>query len=684
MTFDTFVIVDWSGGNDRGAKPKADAIWACIAGQEPLYFRNRNLVEIWLANLFKTELAAGRRVLAGFDFPFGYPEGFAKSLTGSNDPLALWAWFAERVVDGPDGNNRFDIAAGINADLEGVGPFWGNGLARDITHLPRKGTERTNQSFAEKRAVETLAKGSFSCWQLSGSGAVGSQTIMGLPVLDRLREKFDGKIAVWPFEPLTRPIAFVEIWPSLFAGKAPESEIKDAHQVRVTANHFASLGTEQLADLLAVDAKQEGWILGVKQPPRKSPPPLRNDCFAMPQGAYWTPVDVALAHLKAQLIGVTDEKSHPIRKTAGRILAQDITAPRAHPPTPNSAVDGYGFNGGKTAGEHALTLLDGRAAAGQPYDGNVPSGYALRILTGAALPDGVDTVVLQEDVVVDGGKLLFNGPLKQGANARAAGEDMKAGQIILAAGRKLTSADLATAVACGVGTVNIRKKLKVGILSTGDELAQAGKPARADQIYDANRPMLCAVVRKWGHKVVDLGCAPDDQNALRGILDAAAARCDVIITSGGASAGDEDHMSALLSGSGSFALWRIAMKPGRPLALGLWNNTPVFGLPGNPVAAFVCALIFARPALDILAGAAWSVPQGYFVPAGLHKSKKAGRREFIRARLEGGKAIAFASEGSGRVSGLSWSTGLVEFSDDAEKISEGDPVRFIPYASFGL
>ena len=261
---------------------------------------------------------------------------------------------------------------------------------------------------------------------------------------------------------------------------------------------------------------------------------------------------------------------------------------------------------------------------------------------------------------------------------------MQSGQQIFDAGHRLGPADLATLTASGIANVAVRRKLRVGILSTGDELADAHEPTRNDQIFDANRPMLRATVQAWGHKAIDLGRAPDNRETLASILDQAAKTCDVILASGGASAGDEDHMSALLAGSGSFALWRIAMKPGRPLALGMWQNTPVFGLPGNPVAAFVCALVFARPALSVLAGQGWVEPQGYPLPAGFAKSKKAGRREYIRARVENGVVCAFASEGSGRVSGLSWAQGLVAFSDDAETIAQGDTVNFIPYASFGL
>jgi molybdopterin molybdotransferase len=224
--------------------------------------------------------------------------------------------------------------------------------------------------------------------------------------------------------------------------------------------------------------------------------------------------------------------------------------------------------------------------------------------------------------------------------------------------------------------------LRVGILSTGDELRDPGSAIAEGQIFDANRPMLAALVRQWGHKAVDLGRAPDDRNILRGILDQGAATCDVILTSGGASAGDEDHMSALLAGTGSLALWRVAMKPGRPLAMGVWGGRPVLGLPGNPVAAMVCALVFAHPALAVMAGGKWPEPQGFTLPAAFAKTKKAGRREYLRARIKDGRAEVFASEGSGRVSGLAWADGLVMLPDAAMTISPGDPVTYIPFDSF--
>lgn len=416
-----------------------------------------------------------------------------------------------------------------------------------------------------------------------------------------------------------------------------------------------------------------------------SPPPLKDDCFALPAGAHWTPVDEALASLKTRLHAVTGHEQAQLGEALDRVLAEDVIARRSNPPLPNSAVDGYGMRHRDTrAGPQTLPLIAGRAAAGQPFRGALPEGHAIRILTGAAIPEAVDTVILQEDVATDGTRISFHGPLKPGANIRRAGEDFSRGSPILPAGRRVTAADLALLAACGVSQVTLRKRLRVAVLSTGDELAEPGAPARPDQIYDANRPMLMAMCRRFGFAPIDLGRAPDQRAALAELLDHAAAVADVILTSGGASAGDEDHLAALLNQTGAMSLWRIAIKPGRPLALGLWQGTPIFGLPGNPVAAMVCTLVFARPTMGLLAGQGWQEPQRLLLPAGFAKTKKAGRREYLRARLRDGRVEIFRSEGSGLISGLSWAEGLVELPDTAAEIAAGDPVTFIPYAGFGL
>lgn len=414
------------------------------------------------------------------------------------------------------------------------------------------------------------------------------------------------------------------------------------------------------------------------------PPPLRDDCFALPAGVHWTPVEDALAMLRDRLTPITAVETTKIAHAMGRVLAASVFAPRANPPLPNTAVDGYGFAGGRPDGTHVLFLLKKRAAAGPMLDLEVPEGHAVRILTGAALPVGVDTVVLQEDVTTQAGQVAFNGPIKVGANTRRAGEDVHADEIILKVGRRVTAADMAIMAATGVREVSVRKPLRVAVISTGDELVEGGQSAKQDQIYDANRPMLMAMITSMGHESVDMGRCADDRAALGEVLDNAAAQADVILTSGGASSGDEDHVSALLTEAGAMQLWRIAIKPGRPLALGMWSNTPVFGLPGNPVAAMVCTLIFARPAMGQLAGAGWSDPVGFVVPAGFSKSKKAGRREYLRARMRDGRVEAFGSEGSGRISGLSWADGLVELSEGEQQINDGDLVRYIPFGSLDL
>lgn len=691
MNCDAVLMLDWSGGNDRGASPKKDAIWACVAtdgqAQDPVYLRNRQVAEDWIVETLTALRADRKTVLVGIDLCFAYPNGFATQLIGSEDTLALWDWFEARVTDSPKANNRFDLAGEINAQFPGIGPFWFNGLGRDIPDLPRKGTARHGHALPEKRAADMAIPGSFSPWQLAGAGAVGGQVIMGLPVLARLRRRFADDLAVWPFEAPDKPIVLAETYFSLLPDlvTADPHPIKDASQVSIYARAFSAMAPAQLAKLMDIDATPEGWVLGAGEADalraalQLEPPPLKNDCFAMPQGAHWTPVDEALAHLRSHLHAVTQTEDTRLHTAAGRILAKDVTAQRTHPPAPNAAVDGYGFAGPAIEGLNQLPLVAGRAAAGAPYRHTVPPGHAIRILTGANLPKGVDTVVLQEDVTVSADTLRFHGPLKQGANARKAGEDMAQGQTILHAGRQITPCDIGMLAAAGVGSVKTHAPLRVGILSTGDELVAPGNPANDGQIYDANRPMLSALVAGWGYKVIDLGCAPDDRDQIHQILHDAATRCDVILTSGGASTGDEDHMSALLQGTGSFALWRIAMKPGRPLAMGLWDGKPVFGLPGNPVAAMVCALIFAQPALRVMAGGMWQAPAQFQTPAGFTKTKKAGRREYLRARITDGVAEIFASEGSGRVSGLSWATGLVELGDDAQTIEPGDLVPFIPF-----
>jgi molybdenum cofactor guanylyltransferase len=274
--FDTVIMVDWAGGKDRGPTPKADAIWTCAGTQDalepPLYHRNRQVVMAWLADRLAAEAGAGRHVLVGFDFPFGYPAGFAGALTGAPDPLRLWDWFAVHLMDGPDGSNRYDLADRVNAGFPGVGPFWFNGSGQDLPHLPKQGRARDGHGMAEKRLAEDLAKGAFSCWQMGGAGSVGSQAMTGIAALARLRAAMPGLCRVWPFEEEEAPVTLVEIWPSLAGKLVAETrqtdEIKDAAQVRLMTDAVLRLEergalSRLLASVPEVARVEEGWIFGL-------------------------------------------------------------------------------------------------------------------------------------------------------------------------------------------------------------------------------------------------------------------------------------------------------------------------------------------------------------------------------------------------------------------------------------
>ncbi len=713
MSFDRILVVDWSAASSPSpAKPSADAIWIATAEVgtgtvTTAYHRTRDAAETTLKAAITAALNAGERLLIGFDFPFGYPAGFAAQICGARDPLALWDWLTSHIEDAADNtNNRFRLAAEINAGLPGIGPFWGRPRNLKLPDLPEKGTARHGHPFAERRAVEALVTSAQPVWKLYTTGSVGSQSLLGLPVLSRLRRTYPAQIAAWPFEPWAEaPVVLAEVYPSLLAQQVKaaitDGAIKDEVQVRLLSTALARLARdEMLAPLFAPDAPdkvlaEEGWILGAGHEAALAaalrapliPPRLRDDCFAMPQGVTWVPVDDALDRLQSALRPITGTETLPLAQADARVLAAPAMARRSNPPRANAAVDGYGFAHAATgAGVQRLPLIDGRAAAGQPHAGAVPHGQAIRILTGAILPEGVDTVVLEEDCATDGGTVAFDGPVKPNANTRRAGEDVAEGAQALPAGHRLRAPDLALLSALGVAEVSAYRPLRVGVLSTGDEIVgNPASPAAPHQIYDANRPMLLALAKAWGYVPVDLGHAPDRPARIAAKLGQGARKADVILTSGGASAGDEDHVSKLLSERGTLFSWRIAVKPGRPLALAMWEGTPVFGLPGNPVAAMVCALIFARPAFSLMAGAGWAQPLAFTVPAAFSKTKKAGRREYLRARLNAeGAADVFASEGSGRISGLSWATGLVELPDGALTVTPGTPVRFLPYEGFGV
>ena len=414
------------------------------------------------------------------------------------------------------------------------------------------------------------------------------------------------------------------------------------------------------------------------------PPPARDDSIALPRGVEWMPVDQALGLLKKRIVVTTSVERCELANSCGRFLAEDIIAPNNSPPYTNSAVDGFGICAQEFDKQaiFSLPLHKERVAAGRPLNSRVLKEEAVRILTGAQLPDGVDTVILEEDVSLKGQNIVFRGPIKKGSNTRVEGEDVKKAQLILETGRKLRPCDLALLASVGVRMVAVRKKLRVGILSSGDELCSTSEKFTQGKIFDANKPMLISQMEEWGYDPIDFGRALDIEEDVIERLDQASKICDVLLTTGGASAGDQDYLSATLKRNDCLEIWRLAVKPGRPMAMGFWNSLPIFVLPGNPVAALVCTLIFACPALRVIAGGRWESPKGFSMPAAFAKSKKPGRREFLRGRIKEGRVEAFGSEGSGRVSGLSWAEGLIELGEDCEGVSFEELVRFIPFTSF--
>lgn len=265
--FDSFAIVDWNAGNDTGPRPKKDAIWvgAVLGGiaQEPVYLRNRPLAFEYLCKLIDAEMQASRKLMIGFDFPFAYPSGFAQAIACVSNK-EVWRYFRDHLQDTPSGNNRFELAGKMNARFNGDGPFWFNGLKTEIPGLPRKKPKGATHGQKEKRRVERYTKGTFTCWQMGGAGAVGGQVMTGMAVLSKLCAQFDQQIAVWPFEELDAPVTLVEVWPSLIdaAVRAENDAIKDRAQVRLLAIAFARLRPEQLQAMLDIETDAEGWILG--------------------------------------------------------------------------------------------------------------------------------------------------------------------------------------------------------------------------------------------------------------------------------------------------------------------------------------------------------------------------------------------------------------------------------------
>ena len=411
---------------------------------------------------------------------------------------------------------------------------------------------------------------------------------------------------------------------------------------------------------------------------------LSDDCFA--QGGPLMRVDEARALLAGQVVAVTGRESVALTEALGRILVEDVVSPVDIPPAPNSAVDGFAVYHADLDPEAETRLpVAGRITAGQQHLPDAPRGGAVRIFTGARMPEGPDTVMMQEDCTVEGDTVVIRPGIKQGANARKAGEDVTRGSTVLQAGQRLRPQDVGQAAAVGRRDLLVSARLRVALFSTGDELREPGADLGPGAIYDSNRYTIHALLTGLGCAVDDLGILPDRLDAVQAALAAAEGRHDLIVTSGGVSVGDEDHVKTAVEALGKLHLWRLAVKPGRPIALGQVGPVPFVGLPGNPVAVVVTFLTVVRPLILRLMGGRDTPPHTFRVRAGFDHKKKKDRREWVRARLVDDASGAltaekFPREGAGILSSLVEADGLVELPEDLTRLEAGAMVDFLPFS----
>ena len=412
---------------------------------------------------------------------------------------------------------------------------------------------------------------------------------------------------------------------------------------------------------------------------------LSDDCFAF--GGPMMAVDEAVGLIAARVTRIEEVETVALAEADGRILAHDIAAPLPLPPFTNSAVDGYAVASRDLpkAEAEAFPVL-GRVQAGASPGDVIKARHAVRIFTGAPMPAGADTVFMQEDVRLEGGKVVLPAGLKPGANVRHAGEDIPLGHAALRAGQRLRPQDVALVAAFGLTRIDVRRRIRVAVFSTGNELVSPGEARAAPQLFDSNRFMLMAMLRRLGCEVGDLGIFSDEPNALASALKRVAGQHDLLLTTGGVSTGEEDHVKAAVESAGKLVLWRMAIKPGRPVAMGIIGGTPFIGLPGNPVASFVTFVHVVRPTILALSGARQEKLTPMPVRAAFSYKKKISRREYVRVSLREGadgvlEAIKFPREGAGLLSSLSDTDGLAELGEDVTQVSPGETIGFLSYAS---
>jgi molybdopterin molybdotransferase len=416
---------------------------------------------------------------------------------------------------------------------------------------------------------------------------------------------------------------------------------------------------------------------------------LTDDCFAF--SGPLLPLEDMERLIGERVAPVAETERVRLRGARGRVTAADLKAPVDLPPFDNSAVDGYAVrHADLRADADSKLAIAGRLTAGASADIALKPGQAVRIFTGAAMPAGADTVFMQEDVTVEGDQVIVPKGLQLGANRRLAGEDVPAGQVALPAGTVLEPQHIALAAALGIADIEVRRRLKVAIFSTGDEVVEPGAPRGGAAIYDANRYLLSELLERLGAVVTDLGILPDDAQALARALQAAAAGHDLVVTSGGVSTGEADHVRSAVERIGSLVFWRVAIKPGRPVAMGVIRGTQgsaaFVGLPGNPVAVFVTFVRVVKPLLRRLAGAR---PQSLVplpVRAAFAYRKKKDRREYVRVALRRAadgelEAVKHPQDGASILTSLTETDGLLEFPEDVTSIEPGARVGFLSYAA---
>lgn len=384
-----------------------------------------------------------------------------------------------------------------------------------------------------------------------------------------------------------------------------------------------------------------------------------------------------------QLLGMANEQRLadseilPLDEARGRVLASDLVASLDLPPWPNSAMDGYALN---LADLHRQPLkVSQKVYAGLAPDALLP-GTCARIFTGAPLPPGATCVEMQENVeVLEDGRVRFLQPLKAGQNIRAQGQENRVGDILLRAGKRLGPFELAVAAGQGLAQLHVVRRPRVALLSTGDELVEPGLPLRPGSIYNSNRVLLGHWLKELGCEVIDAGILPDRPAQTRLKLEQLQVAADLILTTGGVSAGDADCLGQVLREDGKPLLWKLAIKPGKPLTVGHFGTVPVIGLPGNPTSALVTFGLLSRPYLLRIQGVEEVMPLSFTVNAGFAWSKAGSRREYLRVRLEAGGAVLYPNQSSGVLLGATWADGLVEVPENSTH-GIGDPLRFIPFS----